>query len=155
MRSKCRVIGNVIFLLAALCATAQAGSSKRKVVLPNPQLIHCRSAGCAQLWKQDSPDGGAVYPAQILTDFVSGEVIGLTAVYDRSVSEEELRAAIYKLYGEQPPTFQGTAMSAWRIEAEQLAISISDGTNGAKKVIYLKFGALSALTPAEHIDCRK
>lgn len=159
MRNTCGLIGAVI-CLASLCATAQAGSSTRKIVLPNPQLIHCRSAGCSQLWKQDSDDGGAVYPAQVRTDFVNGEVVGLTAAYDKSVSAEELRAAIHKLYGERSPTFQSDAASGWRIEEEQFAVSISDGIDGAKEVIYLKFvpyspGALASLTPSAHVDCRE
>jgi hypothetical protein len=100
MRKTCEVFGVVICLLASLCTTVQAEASTRRIVLPNPQLIHCRSANCSQLWKQDSDDGGVVYPAQVLTDFVNGEVVGLTAVYDKSVSAEELRAAIAKLYGD-------------------------------------------------------
>jgi hypothetical protein len=94
MRNTCGLIGAVICLSASLCATAQAGSSTRKIVLPNPQLIRCHSADCSQLWKQDSDDGDPVYPAQVLTDLVKGEVVGLTAVYDRSVSTEEIRAAV-------------------------------------------------------------
>jgi hypothetical protein len=54
--------------------------------------LRCHAAGCSQLWKQDSDDGDPVYPAQVLTDFVKGEVVGLTAVYDKSVSTEEIRA---------------------------------------------------------------
>jgi hypothetical protein len=88
-----RVIAIVVCLLASLCGSAQVGGIPRKIVLPNPKLIHCRSAECSQLWQQDAGDRGAAYPAQILTDFVNGEVVGLTAVYDKSVSMDELRAA--------------------------------------------------------------
>lgn len=161
MRNTCGVIAAVICLLASLCGTAQVGVSTRKIVLPNPQLIHCHSAGCSQLWKQDSDDGGMVYPAQVLTDLVNGEVVGLTAVYDKSVSAEELRAAISKLHGESP-TIHSDTMSVWRIEADQLAISMSGGIDGAKEVIYLKFvpysgtpGMSSSLVPSAHIDCRE
>jgi hypothetical protein len=150
-------------LLASLCATAQAGASTRKIVVPNPQLIHCRTAGCSQLWKQDSDDGGVVYPAQVLTDFVNGEVVGLTAVYDKSVSAEELRAAIQNLYGDRPPTLQSAVGATWRIEAEQVVISTAEGIDGAKELIYLKFvpyspgmkpGTYATLTPSAHIfDC--
>ena len=82
MRNARRVFGAVSCLLAILCAYAQAGESTRRIVLPNPQLIHCHSAECSQLWKQDSGDGGAVYPAQIMTDLVNGQIVGFTAVYD-------------------------------------------------------------------------
>jgi hypothetical protein len=143
-----RAVAAVAFILASLCAGAQAGGM-RKIVLPSPQLIHCRSAECSQLWKQDSGDGGAVYPAQVLTDIVSGEVVGLTAVYDKSVSKEELRAAINTLYAKSPQV----AIDIWRIEPEQLAISILDGSNGAKEVTYLKFGTYASHIPSAHLDC--
>ena len=162
MRMTCEVFGAVICLLASLCATVQAEAGTRRIVLPNPQLIHCRSANCSQLWKQDSDDGGVVYPAQVLTDFVNGEVVGLTAVYDKSVSAEELRAAISKLYGDRFLIVHSNAMSVWRIESEQLAISESDGIDGAKEVIYLKFAPYSgapgyspSLVPSAHLDCRE
>ncbi len=162
MRNTCGMMGSFVCLLASLCATAQAAEGPRKIVLPNPQLIHCRSASCSQLWKQDSDDGGVVYPAQVLTDFVNGEVVGLTAVYDKSVSAEELRAAISKLYGDRFLTVHTNTVSAWRIEAEQLAISMSDGIDGAKEVIYLKFAPYSGtpgyspfLVPSAHLDCKE
>lgn len=145
-----RVMAAVGWLLGSLCAGAQAGGSMRRIVLPNPQLIHCRSAVCSQLWKQDSTDGGTVYPAQVLTDFVNGEVVGLTAVYDKSVSTEELRAAINALYAKA--TFQ-VATDMWRVEPEQIAISIFDGSNGAKEITYLKFGTYASHVPSAHLDC--
>ncbi len=145
-----RAIAAVGCLLASLCAGAQAGSSTRKVVLPNPQLVHCHSADCSQLWKQDSSDGGIVYPAQVLTDFVNGEVVGLTAIYDKSVSREELRTAIDALYAKS--ALQGLT-DMWRVEPEQLVISIIDGCNGAKEVIYLKIGTYASLVPSAHLEC--
>ena len=167
MRNTCGLIVAVVFLSASLCATAQAGSNTRKIVLPNPQLIRCQEAGCSQLWTQDSDDGDPVYPAQVLTDLVlvKGEVVGLTAVYDKSVSTEEIRAAVNRLYGKRPPSFHSDSMSTWRMEKEQFAISIFDGTDGAKELTYLKFvtyssgmnpGVYPSLVPAAHIgDCKK
>jgi len=84
--------------LVSLCAAAQAGENTRKIILPNPKLIHCHAAECSQLWKDDSVDGERVYPAQVLTDVVDGEIVGLTAVYDKSLSFPEIRAAFNALY---------------------------------------------------------
>ena len=148
MYSVYRVIAAVGCLLVSLCACAQVGGSTRKVVLPSPQLIHCRSAECSQLWRQDSSDGGIVYPAQVLTDFVNGEVVGLTAVYDKSVSKEELRAAVNALYAKS--ALDG--MDLWRVESEQLAISMAHTRNGAAEIIYLKFGSYASHVPSEHLD---
>jgi hypothetical protein len=154
-----RVIAVVGCLLASLCGGAQVGGSTRKIVLPSPRLIHCRSAECSQLWKQDSGDGGTVYPAQVLTDLVNGEVVGLTAVYDKSVSSGELRSAINTLYGKW--AFLGSPTTIWRVESEQFVIQIpEDGSAGAKEVIYLKLGT-GSLVPSAHIfpsaetDCGK
>lgn len=95
MASLCRLIA-VGCLLVTLCADAQVDRSPRGVVLPSPQLIHCRSVECSQLWNKNG--GPTAYPAQVLTDVVNGEVVGLTAVYDKSISIEELRSAIDELY---------------------------------------------------------
>ena len=144
-----RVMVATGFLLAALCAAAQAGNTTRNVVLPSPQLIHCRAAECSQLWKKDSTDGGVVYPAQVLTDFVNGEIVGLTAVYDKSVTTEEIRAAINALYSKW--TMSGL-INTWRVEPEQLMISVYDGKDGAQQVTYLKIGGTYAShVPSAHL----
>jgi len=147
MRSAYRIIAVVGCLLGSLCAGAQAGENSRKVVIPNPQLIHCRSAECSQLWKQDSGDGGVVYPAQVFTDFVNGEVVGLTAAYDKSVSERELHVAINTLY-EKWERLDGL----WRVEPEQIVIQLSERSDGTKQLIYLKVSkGMASLVPSAHI----
>jgi hypothetical protein len=145
-----RVIGAVGCLLVAFCASVQAGEGTRRIVLPNPQLIRCHSAECSQLWKEDSGDGGAVYPAQVLTDLVNGEVVGLTAVYDKSVSTGELRSALNTLYAKWSAL--GNPTMIWRVEPEQLVAQLSDRDDGTKLVIYLKIGTYAAHVPSAHID---
>jgi len=127
------------------------GDKARKIVLPNPQLICCRSALCSRLWKLESSGGSTVYPSPVLTDLVDGEIVGLTAVYDKSVSTEELQATINKQYSR----WTIISGSVWRVEPEKLAISIADGEEAAKEVIDLKFGTYSSHVPAAHIDCGK
>jgi hypothetical protein len=153
MRNICWAITVASCLLVSMCASAQAVKSPRKIILPNPKLIHCHSAECSQLWEHDSGNDGAVYPAQILTDLLNGEVVGLTAVYDKSVSASELRATIDALYGKW--TFHSDSISTWRVEAEQFSVSIIDGSDGAKEVTYLKFGTFASHVPSAHIDCPK
>ncbi len=145
--SLCRIIA-IGCLLVGFCAGAQVGGSRRGVVLPSPQLIHCRSAECSQLWKK-APGDAAAYPAQVLTDVVHGEVVGLTAVYDKSVPVEELRSAIDELYAKD--AIDG---SMWRVEAEQLEIQLCEWNDGTKWLIYLKLvknGDTSSLVPSAHI----
>jgi hypothetical protein len=142
-----RVIAVIGYLLGSVCAGAAAGENTRKIVLPNPQLIHCRSAECSQLWKQDSGDGGVVYPAQVLADFVNGEVVGLTAVYDKSVSKKELGEAINALYEKWSLQSDGL----WRVESERIVIQLSERGDGAKQLIYLKLNSDGRLVPSAHI----
>jgi hypothetical protein len=141
-------------LLYSLNAAAQQGPV-RTIVLPNPQLIHCRSAECSGLWQHGSPTSEVIYPAQVLTDLVDGEVVGLTAVYNKSVSTDELRGAIDKRY-RKCFNLEGKALLAWRIESEQFVISMFDGADGAKEVAYLKFGTYESHVPPAHINfCKK
>lgn len=159
-----RVIAVVGCLFASLCARAQVGASTNQIVLPSPRLIHCRSVECSQLWKQDSGDGRTVYPSQVLTDFVDGEVVALTAVYDKSVSTQELQAALDALYAKWKIHMHGGRLSLWRVESEQVAVSLLDNEDGTKRLTYLKFakiGGINSFVPAAHIfpsaqtDCGK
>jgi hypothetical protein len=68
--------------------------------------------------------GGSVYPAQVLTDLVNGEVVGVSAVYDKSVSTGELRSALNTLYDKW--SFFGSPTMIWRFEPEQLVVQLSD-----------------------------
>lgn len=155
-----RVIVVVGCLFASLCTRAQVGDSTRQIVLPNPRLIHCRSVGCSQLWKHDPGDGRTVYPSQVLTDLVDGEVVALTAVYDKSISTQELRAAIDTLYAKSK-VVQGSKLFVWCVEPERMAVQLADMGDGTNQVAYLKFGTTSSLVPAAHIfptaetDCGK
>jgi hypothetical protein len=152
MASLCRLTA-IGCLLVVLCADAQVASSPRGVVLPSPRLIHCRSAECSQLWKKDSGDT-ASYPAQVLTDVVNGEVVGVTAVYDKSVSIEELRSAIETLYPNPEHAIHGPRGSSWRLEAEQLVIQLYGRKDGTILLIYLKVvkaGGASSLVPSAHL----
>jgi hypothetical protein len=148
MGRSCRVVAVAACFFASLCASAQVGDAARKVVLPNPQLIHCRSLECSQLWKQESGEGHMLYPAQVLTDLVDGEVVGLTAIYDKSVSTQEIRYAIQALYSKWDYLHDG---SLWRVEPEKLVLQLAERTDGTKILIYLKLGP-GSLVPAAHIN---
>jgi hypothetical protein len=128
MASLCRLIA-IGCLLVAFCADAQIGGTPSAIVLPSPRLIHCRSVECSQLWNKNG--GPAAYPAQVLTDVVNGEVVGLTAVYDKSVSIKELGSAIDTLY---PKAAIHGLQGLWRVEAEQLAIQLSERKDGTKQL---------------------
>jgi len=129
-----RTLTAVACLLLSTYAGAQGGADARKIVLPNPQLIHCRSAQCSQLWKQESQNEAAIYPSQVLTDVVEGEIVGLTAVYDKSVSTKELADAINGGYRKW--SLMGGPVWCWRVVADQVAIQLSQREDGTKLLIY-------------------
>jgi len=124
------------------------------VVLPNPNLLRCRSSDCSRLWS-DNPDADAVLPKQIRVDVDHNCVYGFTALYDKSVSVDAVEAAIDERYKKWAlAEFANSPLRLWRVESEKLAIQLSTGDRkdekrgfaeaGAKVVIFLPFGGRSA-----------
>jgi len=86
---------------------------------------------------------------------VNGEVVGLTAVYDKSVSKKELQAAINALYEKSAVhTANGMVIDGlWRVESERIVIQLFEYSDGTKRLIYLKVtsGGMDSLVPSAHI----
>jgi len=120
-----RLIAPLVLLLGlANSQTAQEENSKH-VVLPNPKLLRCKSADCFQLWSE-SPSEGNVFPKQVTVDMDSGCLYALRASYDKSVSFDEVKAAINEHYGEWALNqFGDSRMKLWRIEPDKFAINLS------------------------------
>ena len=156
MLRACKVLVIAGLLASSSLSSVAQASQTRNIVLPNPQLIHCRLAECSRLWKQLDGDGEAFYPAQVLTDVVNGEIVGLTAVYDKSVSTMEIRDAFNTLYGKWQLTYPDdnskTRLWLWGVKPEQLSIQLSERNDGTKQVVYLKFGTFSSHVPSAHIQ---
>jgi hypothetical protein len=140
-------------LLLAPFQTAKEQNVGR-LVLPNPNLLRCRSSACAQLWSEN-PDAGAVFPTQIRVDLDHNCIFGFTALYDKSVSMDAVEAAIDERYKKWAlADFAKSRLRLWRVESEKLAIQLSTGDKkdekrgfapaGTKIVIYLPFGGRSA-----------
>jgi len=128
MRKTCEVFVPSL-PIGSLCATVQA-EAVRAEYSTESSIDSLPLRNCSQLWKQI--DDGGVFIPPILTDFVNGEVVGLTAVYDKSCPQRT-PGAISKLYGDRFLIVHSNAMSVWRIESEQLAISESDVSTGQRK----------------------
>lgn len=153
MRGTNPLILAVALLFGSLCANAQNGGNPARVILPNPQLIHCHAAACSQLWKENPAAKVTVYPSQVLTDVVNGEVVGLTAVYDKSVPISKIREAVDAQYGRWKHADLCTTdkICIWRVEAEQYLINLSTAGDHTQ-LIYLKFAkTLDSLQPSAHI----
>jgi hypothetical protein len=140
-----------LFLAPFQTAKEQTGG---RVVLPNPNLLRCRSSDCSQLWSEN-PDADAVLPTQIRVDVVHNCVYGFTAVYDKSVSMDALEAAIDERYKKWAlAEFTNSQARLWRVESEKLVIQLSTGNKkdekkgfawaGTKMVMFLPIGGKSA-----------
>jgi len=70
----------------------------------------------------------------------NGEVVGVTAVYDKSISAAKIESGIDALYGKWNRKLPIEKQWLWRIEPERFTIVLEDRTDGTKSVTYLKFG---------------
>jgi hypothetical protein len=142
--------------LALLLAPFQTAKEQtgRRVMLPNPTLLRCRSSDCSQLWSEN-PEADAVLPTQIRVDMDHNCIYGFTALYDKSVSMDAVQAAIDELYKKWAlADFAKSPLRLWRVESEKLAIQLSTANKkdekrnfaeaGTKVVIFLPFGGKSA-----------
>lgn len=81
--------------------------------------------------------------------------LGITALYDKSISLGDIRAAIDEHYGKWAvPDLANSPLRIWRVEPEKFTIQLSIATKkdekrniaeaGTKQAIYIAFGGRSA-----------
>jgi hypothetical protein len=101
------------------CQTSQPDSGK-PVALPNPGLFHCAAM---RLWQDEKPQPGEIYPERMFVDHFDkdGCPQGLLALYNKSTSLDEIRAAINQRYGQWS---KGLPQDLWRVEPERFAIQL-------------------------------
>src|SRR5262249_55221348 len=94
-----------------------ANEDKATIILPNPRLLTCRAADCSQLWSEKSAHANAVFPKQLIIDSDHGCPYGVTALYEKSVSIDDLAASITEKYGKWTvPAFEKGPLRLWRVE---------------------------------------
>jgi hypothetical protein len=133
--------------------TAQEEKSKR-LLLPNPKLLGCKSSDCFQLWLETPTEANAAFPKQLIIDMKQNCLYGMTALYDKSVPLADVKAAIDERYEKWAyPKNDDTAMPVklWRVEPEKFAIQLSVAGKkdekmnfaeaGTKQAIFIAFGA--------------
>ncbi len=141
-------------LCLANCQTAKEEKGSR-VVLPNSKLLRCTSADCFQLWSESPAQAKAVFPKQLIIDMNQNCPYGMTALYDKSISVDDVKAAINEHYEKWAlAQFANLLVKLWRVEPEKFAIQLSVADKkdekmniaeaGTKKVIYIAFGGRSA-----------
>jgi hypothetical protein len=126
----------------------------KAIVLPNPNLMRCSAA---ELWRGNGSGTEAVYPVNLIMDHFSKEGCpqGIIALYDRTISQNDVRTALDQLYGKWAVTVDTRRLNVWRVEPEKFAIQLATirdsikeqggpGEKGMKQVIYLAFPARAA-----------
>ena len=156
----CALLPILAAITLASCVSV-AATTNIHVVLLNPKLLGCESVTCSQLWLNSDAVPDAKYPKQLRIDFSDGSTIttpngslfefpngvpyGLTAVYDKSVTIDDVEASINEhyskwVYGKPTPT-----LKLWRIEPEKFVIQLSSNKKSGPQVIYLPIATKSVL----------
>jgi len=137
----------VLVFFLPISQRAKADSSA--IVLPNSKLLTCKLSDCSQLWSDNAV--AAVFPKQLIIDSNQHCVYGMTALYDKKISVDDLSKAIDDRYGKWAvPGFENPQHRLWRVESEKFSIqlSVSDKKDekmhfaeaGTKHLIYIAFG---------------
>ncbi len=122
-----RIIASVIFM-ACLASHGQVKNEPAQhIVLPNPKLVRCVSSNCSPLWQDNPSSVDGVYPEQMDISLFNYKCPFLViARYGKSVSFNDLQAAIEKQYGKG--TIQHwtktTPWLTWHLESEKLDIRL-------------------------------
>ncbi len=136
----------VVAVMATLrltsCGTVKHASGGH-VVLPNSKLIGCKASACSQVWQDIPTDAAAIYPHNISIDIENGAVLGIVALYDKSVSVADIKASIDDHYGKSTYVIDNetSPVKVWRAEPEKIAIQLAVEDDGMKQVIYLSASA--------------
>jgi hypothetical protein len=105
-----RALLPILAAITLASCVSVAATTNIHIVLPNPKLLGCESVTCSQLWLNNDAVPGAKYPKQLRIDFSDGSTTttlvgslfefpngvpyGLTAVYDKSVTIDDVEASI-------------------------------------------------------------
>jgi hypothetical protein len=158
-----RIIVAVVLLLGlANCQTAKEERSTH-LALPNPGLLKCVASDCSQLWLEKSAEANVIFPKQVTVDMNQSCLYGVSALYDKSVPVDYIKAAIDERYGKWALAgFANSSLKLWRVEPDKFAIQLSVAGKGEEKrnvaeagtirVIYLAFGGESACSVPQADD---
>jgi hypothetical protein len=156
-----KVVAAVVLIFGLAYCQAAREENNNALVLPNPALLRCRSTGCSQLWLENSAQTNASFPKQLIIDMDKGCLYGMTALHDKSIPLDDVKAAIDRFYSKWAFPENGdatTPIKLWRVQPEKFAIRLSSADKndekkniaeaGTKLVIYIAFGGrLACKTP--------
>jgi hypothetical protein len=122
----------VMFLNGTLIACHQPShpepsqhAGQSRVVLPNPELLHCHFGECAQMWSTVGAKPGAVTPWRVTFERLGNDPCpnGIIALYDKNVSIEELVDAVTERYGSAALKFDSPG-GVWKDASKNLVIDV-------------------------------
>jgi hypothetical protein len=122
----------VVFLNGMLIACHQPShpepsqhAGQSRVVLPNPELLHCRFGECAQMWSTVGAKPGAITPWRVIIERLGNDPCpnGIIALYDKNVSMEELVDAVTERYGSAYLKFDSPG-GIWKDVSKNLVIDV-------------------------------
>ncbi len=137
------------FVAAALVTLGLTSSAApnpgEPIILPDPKLIGCKASACSQVMPDPIAGSRAIHPWQVFVDINDGAIIGLTALYDPSISIDVIKASIDDRYGKWAVHGRdGGRTKTWRIEPERFVVSLAPADkmyDGMSSVSYLGFDA--------------
>jgi hypothetical protein len=116
-----------VIIAASLTSYGQATNHVRQhIALPNPKLVRCVSSSCYWPWQDGPPDANDVYPTRVEIGFHGSSCpFGVTARYDKSVSFEDLEAAIEQHYGKgESEHWTRAPLMIWHVETVGVMITL-------------------------------
>jgi hypothetical protein len=107
------------------------------------------------MWLEKSAETNTVYPKQVTIDMNQSCLYGMTALFDKSVPLDDIKAAIDERYGKWAvPEFLNSPLKLWRVEPEKFAMQLGLATKkdekrnipdaGTRQTLYIAFGGKSA-----------
>jgi hypothetical protein len=90
--------------------------------------MQCTPGNISGLWQDETLGSTTVYPVQLLFDHVDarGCPQGIVALYDKTVSLEDIQAALNDDYGRWAKANNaGLPVKLWRVESEKFAIQLA------------------------------
>jgi hypothetical protein len=130
-----------VFAMGLTCCGTRVQEPDGRVVLPNIKLPGCDSPRCSLIWPDKSSAPNPAYPKHVSVDLENGSIRAVMAIYDQSVTIEEIKGAVDQRYGKWalPTSDPHSHMRLWRVEPEKFAISLFDDDDGTKSLFYFAF----------------
>ena len=145
-----RIVAVLTLVLILPHLQVARGQNPGRIVLPNPKLLRCSSSDCFQLWPE-ATEQKAIFPKQMIVDMEQGCVYGMTALYDKSVSLDQIVSAIDGDYKQWTVSgLSHPSLHVWRVEDQKFSIQLTVASKenekrntaeaGTRQAIYIAFG---------------